>query len=172
MIVGINDLLFLEYWPLFDDDSEPSPVIIQRICTHLEVNAYLLLSRQSSQIEIDPYTGNATQVAIGGAPVRIPCAIRERDRLPREAKTVGIESSQTIIRGYILANPSDLETFDISAQLPIEIQSPVEGSVVNGLIDLDITINPASRRINQVSGIPFTGLMSRIGSGETPEYPV
>jgi hypothetical protein len=153
--------------------AEPVPTIPVKIGTHLQVNAYLIFSQQSSEMVVDEYTGNVEQVAIGGEPIRIPCSLKDvwgRGRLPREEKTSGLALNQTVVRGYILASPNFMNTFDISAQMPIEIQSPVEGSVVNGLIDITGTINPHSLRINQVSGIPFTGLLTRIGSGETAEY--
>lgn len=154
--------------PLFPESHIPAPKLFSPL--RLTANAVILFRPQSSVVLVeDPYTGNVTQISETAEPIRVYAAVREVKRSLREEKTSGMATNQIPLRGYILSPSVDVRTFDLSDQVEIELIDTTIGSITKGLMNMTITANPHAERIRQVSGIPFTGILSRVGSGETPE---
>ena len=169
MTVGINDLLFLEYWPLTFPETAAAETFrglfnipTPRLPIALPANAVLNFEKFTGVSTYNPLTGNDEPTI---QTVTIQAALRE-DKRSSLVENIGLEQNNIPLKGYILSDKALLETFDYRQSVRMTLTDPVTGGDVTGLFQFELVVTPYSQAVEAVAGIPVRGVLRLAGTGE------
>lgn len=116
----------------------------------------------TSNSYIDPDTGNERfPVTI----VEVPVAIRNQRVRSVDVPTQGIDPRTMKLSGYILASAASVRSLDFSQKVRMTLRNSA-GSQVSGMFSFTETPTPFDKVVRQSIGIPISGKLELIGSGE------